>query len=202
MNETRWIALMGRLGFKSNTDTHNKLVTHYSQKHRSYHNTNHINAVLQQLDQARDFADDFNAIELAVWFHDAIYNVFSSENELNSAIWASEFLQDNSAGKESSDRVYSLIMATLHNAAPESNDARIMVDIDLSILGSNPEDYNIFEKSIREEYKLIPGFVFKKKRKIILQGFLERENIYSHQYFHEKYEINARSNLANAIHHL
>ena len=199
MDESKWFDLMGRLGFDENMETYTKLQSHYSEKHRHYHNANHIIATLEYLQQAKHLANDYNALEVALWFHDAIYKVFSSSNELDSANWASEFLKNNNATDDLIGRVHRLIMATLHNATPSDNDESLLVDIDLSILGCSSEFYDQFEVWIRKEYKLIPSFIYKKKRKEILKIFLARERIYSHEYFFEKFEKSARINLQNAI---
>lgn len=202
MDKEEWLDLMGKLGFESNIETYSKLISHYSQKHRYYHNANHINASLKSLRQVKQLANDYNALEIALWFHDAIYNIFSSSNEINSANWAADFLKLNNANENFIGNVHRLIMATQHNAAVHDNDERLIVDIDLAILGSNSELYEKFEVWVRREYKFIPSFIYKKKRKEILEGFLSRERIFSHEYFFEKFETSARNNLKNAINSL
>lgn len=199
MDESKWLGLMSRLGFDSNIETFLKLKFSYKEKHRYYHNINHINATLKYLNQARHLAHDYNALETALWFHDAIYKVFSSNNELNSANWASDFLKLNDAEAALVEKVHGLIMVTIHNAAPFENDESLMVDIDLSILGCPSDVYKEFEVNVRKEYKLIPYFIYKKKRQEILKEFLARERIYTHEFFYEKLERQARVNLINAI---
>jgi len=202
MDKSQWLELMARIGFDTNMNTYNELLSHYNQKHRHYHNTNHINAVLKHLVQSQYLANDYDELEIALWFHDAIYKVFSATNELDSANWAYKFLKDNGASKECSTKVHSLIMATRHNTIQIDNDEKLIVDIDLSILGSSQKTYHLFESWIRNEYKLIPNFIYKKKRKDILANFLKRERIYCHNIFYEKLEVIARANIENAIKNL
>ncbi len=202
MDKSKWLELMSRVGLVENLRTYNELLSIYNQKHRHYHNVNHINAVLEYLEEAKHLANDFDALEIALWFHDAVYKPFSSTNELDSANWGSTFLQQNGASKELLTKVHTLIMATLHNVIPTDNDEKLIVDIDLSILGSSAETYNQFESWIRKEYKLVPILIYRKRRKEILTSFLERDRIYSHDYFYEKLESNARANITNAIQNL
>lgn len=202
MNEAMWLDLMERLGFSPNLDTYEKLMSSYGEKHRHYHNTTHIDATLKHLSQAKHLASDYEALEVALCFHDAIYKIFSSSNEFDSADWAAEFLKVNNASDEFISKVHRLIMVTLHDASPSDNDESLMVDIDLSILGCSAELYNDFEVWIRKEYSLIPSFIYKKKRKEILKGFLDREKIYSHEYFFDKFEGSARHNILAAIQRL
>ena len=202
MNEVKWQDLMDRLGFDSNIETYSKLKAHYSQKHRHYHNASHIDATLKSLGQVKQLANDYDALEIALWFHDAIYKIFSSSNELDSANWAADFLKLNNSNEDFIENVHRLIMATLHNAVTYDNDEMLIVDIDLSILGCNRDLYEQFESWVRKEYKLIPSFIYKKKRIEILEGFLSRERIFSHEYFFEKFDASARENIKNAINSL
>ncbi|WP_063890921.1 hypothetical protein [Thalassomonas viridans] len=202
MNESGWTELMASIGFAANMETYQALLASYSEKHRHYHNVSHIQAVLGHLQQSRHLAADYHAIAIALWFHDAVYKVFSATNELDSADWAVKFLAENGASQAFSERVHALIMATVHDAAPSDNDEKLMVDIDLSILGSSPQTYALFESGVRKEYKLVPDFIYKKKRKAILSRFLERESIYSHEHFYQQLEASARANISKAIQNL
>jgi len=199
MELERWQQLMKSLGISLNEDTYQALVKAYSEKHRRYHTGEHISATLKHLDSVSDLANDAIEIELALWFHDAVYKPFSAKNELDSAVWASEFLLENGVEQDRIDRVHALIMATVHTAEAEGHDQLLMVDIDLSILGSNSKIYDQFEKDVRYEYKLVPYFLYRKKRKEILMSFVERDEIYRNIVFYEKYEKQARVNLTNAI---
>ena len=199
MTLERWQQLMNRLGISLNKDTYQALTKSYSEKHRRYHTGEHINATLKHLDSVAGLANDVVEIELALWFHDAIYKPFSANNELDSADWAVQFLVDNEVEKGRIDRVHKLIMATVHTAKTEGNDQLLMVDIDLSILGTSSLIYDQFEKDVRYEYKLVPYFLYRKKRKEILVSFLERDRIYQYDFFYELLERQARINLTNAI---
>ena len=74
-----------------------------------------------------------------------------------------------------------------------------MLDIDLSILGESPEIYLQFEKAVRKEYRHVPYFLFRKRRKEILSEFLNRHALYHLDYFVDKFDAQARVNLANAM---
>ena len=190
------------LGFAENRQEFKLLLASYNQHHRKYHNEQHIDAVLTTLDKTKELAVDPAALELALWFHDAIYKIFSKTNEIDSAEWASDFVLKNNKDKHLSQKVYSLIAATQHNCSLQNSDEKLIVDIDLAILGASETDYDAFEQSIRKEYKLIPWAVYRRKRVEILNGFLQRSNVYSHDYFIDCFELNAKNNLKNAIENL
>ena len=202
MLQSDWEALMARIGFSQNTETYTDLKSRYSETHRKYHNVSHIESVLFELAAAKHIAENYEAIELSLWFHDAIYNSFSKTNEKDSADLAVSFISGNGGGKELQQAVYSLVMATEHNFVPKINDQKLIVDIDLSILGSTEERYAVFEDAIRKEYKYVPWFLFKKKRIELLQYFLSRESIYSTEHYVDSLEEQARKNIENAIDNL
>jgi predicted metal-dependent HD superfamily phosphohydrolase len=199
MNEARWFELMVKLGIKKGADVYAALVSAYSEKHRYYHTGAHIDACLSHLDQVNQFAHHSVEVELALWFHDAIYKPRSSTNERDSANWCRDFLIANQVDQQVVERIGKLIMATCHNSPPSTKDELLVVDIDLTILGAREDIYKQFETDVRHEYRWVPGFIFRSKRKEILQSFLIRKRIYQHDYFYEKLEIQARNNLQEAI---
>ncbi len=199
MNKERWAALMEAMGLPPSLACYQALIDAYSQPHRHYHTTRHISAMLRHFDQARDLLKHPEDVEVAIWFHDAVYKPFSSKNELDSALWAESFLSQAGYHPDGIKRIYKLIMATLHNEEEKSGDERLMVDIDLTILGARPTVYDEFEKNVRREYRLVPSFIYRRQRKQILRMFLDMEAIYGSAFFRELYEQSARENVERAI---
>jgi len=202
MTETRWLSLMQTLGFVENQECYQALLSAYSESHRRYHTVVHIDATLRHLDSVSSFISQPELLELALWFHDAVYAPFSSSNEKDSADWAVRFMHDNHADEGVQAHVYDLIMATVHSNQRFDGDFAWLVDIGLSILGNSPKVYQQFEKDVRFEYKRVPYFLYKKKRKEILQGFLDRPSIYQTEYFVNHYERSARANIEEALQQL
>jgi predicted metal-dependent HD superfamily phosphohydrolase len=199
MDVLRWTGLMHQFGLMDNETTYAELVRAYAENHRHYHSDAHIDACLQHFDAVQSLAEYPAEVELALWFHDAIYKPMSSTNELDSADWCARFLAVNNIAAEVIQRVHRLIMATCHSAELVGNDERLVVDIDLAILGAPEGVYQNFEANVRNEYQWVPSVIFKSKRKEILQGFLNRHKIYHHAYFYDLLEYRARENLASAI---
>ncbi len=199
MNEERWQNLMQAMGLKRPTNCFNELVSAYNEKHRHYHTQKHIEAMLKHFDNSKNLAKNPLEMELAIWFHDAIYKPFSSSNELDSANWARDFLLEQNYSQDGMDRIHKMIMSTLHNGQAKAADEQLMVDIDLTILGTTESVYDEFERNVRKEYKLVPWLIYKRKRKEILEGFLQQENIYKTSFYQERFEDQARINLSRAI---
>lgn len=199
MNQNRWQTLMNAMGLPPSTEVYDALHAAYSEKRRFYHTVDHIDAMLTHFDGVKHIAKRPEELELAIWFHDAIYKSLSKTNELDSANWAQAFLASHGYGEAGIERVHNLIMATLHNGSVKSHDEQLIVDIDLAILGAPPAVYDQFERNVRKEYRLVPWFIYRKKRKELLQSFLSSASIYNLDPFKEKYESAARYNIGRAI---
>jgi predicted metal-dependent HD superfamily phosphohydrolase len=173
--------------------------SHYNEPARQYHTLQHLGECLDLFESVMDLATHPAEVEMALWFHDAIYNIASHDNEAQSAQWARAELSKAGLLPEKIDRIQSLIMSTCHTALPITIDECLLVDIDLAILGSSAERFAEYEQQIRTEYNFVPETIFNQKRQEILQGFLDRSTIYSTKYFQDKIEARARDNIKRSI---
>ena len=199
----RWRGTWAGLGVaRPDDELFAEVMRRYAEPHRSYHTVQHLDECFAKLDDARSFAERLSEVELALWFHDAIYEVRNSDNEDQSATWA--WAASAAAGLPTAvgDRVRDLILATKHDASPQTNDAALLVDVDLAILGAPAERFDEYERQVRQEYSWVPGFIFKRKRSEILEGFLRRPTLYTTDHFRARYEATARANLARSIQQL
>ncbi|MDX1251029.1 MAG: hypothetical protein IDH49_02005 [Gammaproteobacteria bacterium] len=199
MGPQQWRNLMRRLALYDNLETYQQLYAAYSQRHRYYHGIDHIASCLRELESTRTVAKYPEQVEIALWFHDAVYTPMALDNEERSAIWATQFLASADASPDTCARVQAHILATRHNVLPDNPDSALVVDIDLAILGQESDIYECFEQTIRAEYQRVPWPVYRRKRHEILLSFLERDSIYSTPCFRERYEAAARRNMQVAI---
>lgn len=194
----RWCELLESAGIQQNPATmFRKIEQRYSEPHRAYHNALHIDECLREFDRVRGEARNPTAVELAIWFHDVIYDPRANDNEEQSARFASECLKE--ASNELGNNISEMILSTKSHEPGDIEDASLLVDIDLSILGNPPERFAHFESGIRTEYAWVPADVYRQKRAEILDGFLNRERIYCTESFRKRYEDAARHNLAKLI---
>ena len=85
----RWQTVWRELGAaKVDELLFHQLVACYSEPHRKYHTTRHLEECLSHLDRVRSEAERPGEVELALWFHDAIYDTLRKDNETRSAEWA------------------------------------------------------------------------------------------------------------------
>lgn len=179
-----------------------RLANLYSEPHRHYHNSQHIVDCLREFDSTRNLAHEPQAVELAIWFHDVIYNPRAADNEEQSAELAVQFITETGIGKELQKAVTQLVLATKHHDDSVHHDAVLMVDIDLSIFGKDPALFWKYEEQIRREYEWVPADIFATKRTEILEKFLARPKIFGTEFFFAKYEAQARGNLAESVRRL
>ncbi|MBM0107360.1 hypothetical protein JM946_21690 [Steroidobacter sp. S1-65] len=199
LNQDRWAGLLDAFGIEGEGATFDALVAAYSQKHRHYHTVKHIEHCLREFESVKELAGEPAEVELALWFHDAVYDTRASNNEARSADWACELLDRHGVDPERVERVSMLIMATRHEAPAATPDSHLLVDVDLAILGADEVTYAEFEKNVRHEYCWVPSILFRRKRAEILESFLARPQIYNTPPFHARLEQAARRNLAAAI---
>ncbi|MBG90114.1 MAG: N-methyl-D-aspartate receptor NMDAR2C subunit [Verrucomicrobiales bacterium] len=172
----------------------------YDQPPRAYHNLSHIAACLAEFDHVRGKVNDPTPIELAIWYHDCVYDFQAKGNEERSAEKARKELEPLGFDSATIEEAVKLILKTRHGIdLPETPDEKTMVDIDLSILGKSPEVFDRFERQIREEYSWVLDAQFAAGRAAVLKTFLDRERVYETEFFHDRYEAHARENLKRSI---
>ncbi len=200
--ETSWPRAWTDLSLVPPPALQDQLIAAYQEPQRHYHSLQHLSECLAHFAAVRGQAQHPGEVALALWFHDAVYDVKGSANERQSADWAVRELQAAGAGAAVLSRVERLIMATQHGAAEPAAgepDQQLLVDIDLSILGAAPERFAEYDRQVRAEYAWVPGIVYRMKRKAVLQSFLARPRIYGTAHFRERCEAQARRNLAAAV---
>lgn len=180
-------------------DLYSKLLAAYREPQRHYHNDVHLAECLGLFDNYRHIALAPFAVECALWFHDAVYDVHAHDNEEKSAQWAADELRKCGVSSVIIDNVVRLIMTTKHNTPPISSDEMLIVDVDLSILGASEERFREYEAQIREEYSWVADDIFQTKRREMLSSFEHRFPIFYHEPLRFKFEAQARQNLMRSI---
>lgn len=170
------------------------LIERYSEPQRSYHTLEHIRHCLEHLDSARHLAEDPDGIELAIWFHDAVFEPGADDNEARSAQLFDSLLGPH-LPRERAARIHKLIRDTEHQSLPEDNDARLLVDIDLSSFALPWDEFMRDTHAIRSELAHMPGAQLDAGSRRFLEKLLSRPSIYLTTHFRERLEAQARSNI-------
>lgn len=172
----------------------------YGEPHRRYHTPQHIHHCLGQFDLAADLLDDRDAVELALWFHDVVWEPGSAPgaNEKESADLFVNRLGDALA-EEFRDTVYRLVMVTVHPSEPATPDEGYMVDIDLSSFGLPWEEFRRDSQAVRDELTHLTDEEFFPKQHRFLRMLLSRERFFVTDFFAERYERTVRDNIERLL---
>jgi len=179
---------------------HDGLVSQYQSGIRTYHNLDHVAHCLEEFDAIRNLCLAPTTVELAIWYHDIIYDTKAENNEELSALRASlDLINITGVSERYAYDVERLILLTKHDRTPTNIDGQIIVDIDLSILGQSPEVFDRYEQAVRTEYSWVPDEEFWPRRWSFIIDMLSRKRIFYTEYFYQKFEHMARKNLIRSI---
>lgn len=196
---SRWLALVMPLAADAavSSDVFNKLVRHYAEPHRAYHNLSHIAALLALADAMRLHVRQPEVVGLAIWFHDVIYDTRSKDNEVRSAAFARDAMRAMECHHDLSAAVVQCILATQrHEVLPQTlPDLPLFLDFDLAILGAPDAVYRQYRDAIRKEYGWVPDREYRAGRAMVLQRFCARPRLYFTRLMAERYEGPARHNI-------
>lgn len=191
----RWLNLCTKLKAQNAEEIWTWIEERYSEPHRFYHNLAHLEHCFREYDA--DETKNSDVVELAIWFHDIVYETASIDNEERSADLAEKAMDLMGLVNGYKYLTVPLILAT-KNHAKDSEAARFL-DIDLAILGQSRQVYAKYESDIRKEYEWVPLVAFCDGRSKILRKFLAQDSIYQTEEFQEKYEALAKFNLRYAL---
>lgn len=172
------------------------LVARYAETHRRYHTLEHLGAMCGTLHEFEDRLQSPVAVYTAVFFHDAIYDASSKNNEVDSAVLAKKFLSEHAVENSIIETVEALILATAaHMEKTAVRDAAWFLDADLAILGADRDQYDRYVLAIRHEYANIPDSDFRAGRQRFLETILAAGSLFRTDELKDRFEARARSNL-------
>jgi predicted metal-dependent HD superfamily phosphohydrolase len=172
-----------------------EIETSYSNKKRYYHNLEHLNSLLSELNEVKAEVQNWETILFTIYYHDIVYHAEQNDNEEKSAELAELRMNQINVPKDIIDGCKSQILATKFHLISNNQDTNYFLDADLSILGSGWDTYTEYFKSIRNEYAIYPNSVYQPGRKKVLTHFLAMERIFKTDFFHYKFEKQAKQNL-------
>ncbi|MER8583433.1 hypothetical protein NKJ09_31805 [Mesorhizobium sp. M0189] len=176
----------------------------YDAADRHYHDLGHIEAMLALANDYKALLHDPEAVEAAIWFHDAIYDGRAKDNEARSAALAETKLAGR-ADAQRIRRIAAMITATAGHELPSLGDqhsvrdAALFLDMDLAILGAAPDVFDAYEQAVRREYQWVDEPMWRAGRAAVLKGFLARPHIFHSEEFRRRFETQARQNMARSL---
>jgi len=208
----RWNRLSTRLHLREPEarNTGAQLIAMHDGKGRYYHTTEHLLDVLQKLDWAKEALSKngetanlpadardkmFDTIELALWYHDAVYDPTRKDNEEKSRNLLLADAPRLGIYDDMTKEAAALVDLTAHHARAETLAERILTDCDLSILGADPAVFDRYDANIGKEYSHVPKPAYQTGRRKVLKSFADQNHIFKTHAFRDAFEDKARQNL-------
>lgn len=174
-----------------------KLDRRYREPHRHYHDPNHLAHCLAELDLAGERVKHPDQVEMAIWFHDVINEPGERDNEACSA----DYFRDKAHDLMDPgfvDAVSSLILVTTHQRPPKDPDKQFICDIDLASFGLPWECFMRDSDAVKAEFPGTDSEYFQAKARF-LEAMLARPRIFLTDFFHDRYEQQARENITRLL---
>ena len=191
-----WHALLARHSVSARIDDFGRaLLASWSDPRRRYHDVEHLRDVLDHVDQLADYADDADAVRLAAWYHDSVFEASPDDEELSARRAETELGALGLAAGFIAEVARLIRMTAAHNPDPGDRDAEVLSDADLASLAVSRERYRRNSAEIRIEFAHIPEAVFRSGRAAIIAALLAAPTLYRTPGARQRWEQQARENL-------
>ncbi len=183
----------------------------YASPPRAYHHFGHVRDVLAHYRHVADGPGWRRPAEVwcAVLYHDAVYVPGRRDNEARSAQLAeTHFTRWPPSVALDHARLSALVLATARHGDwrrgdfpddAEGDDMRRFLDCDMAILGAAADTFAAYDRAIAEEYRAVPRWLYRRKRRAFFRMLLDAERIYLSDFFRDCLEAQARRNLEAAL---
>lgn len=170
----------------------------YKENHRVFHNEFHLNTGFYMLQRLLVNGEDVSDLQFAAWmFHDSIYSIESTENELNSANYFETLNQVENLGFSDDEvKIIKTIIMDTKSHIPSIDESKIILDVDMFILASKYEDFVEYRKKIKEEYSThFSDEDIENGTKVFIETLLNQKTPIFHSDNFSDFENTARKNL-------
>jgi predicted metal-dependent HD superfamily phosphohydrolase len=189
-----WQPLAARLGLED--EVFDRLSAMYSEPHRHYHTLAHVVEMLDCLEESSDLIADRDVMELAVWFHDAVYDSTAAHGGNEGA---SADLLSNTCSGAAVASAHAIILHSVHHGPSGNSDTQLFCDLDLYRLAGSYETFLKHGDDVRREYSWIDDDAWAVGCAKFMERLQERPAIYQTGYWRDRLETQARSNIARLL---
>ena len=169
-------AFSGILKMYINEKVIKELPHKWSEKSRVYHNTNHLIQIILDIEKSIWFKElnvyEKQALLLASFFHDAIYDPKKKDNEEQSIKYFAASFKEKEKDPKMLNIVCGLIETTKHRKRPINKLQKIFWDADNAKFKKGYNELLKYEKEIQKENSFLTKTEYKEKR----IKFLEEKN--------------------------
>ncbi len=176
-----------------------RLLAAYGDERRGYHDLTHLAEVLDHVATLADEAADVEAVVLAAWFHDAVYDG-AADDEERSALLATEELTAAGLGPDRVAEVARLVRLTAtHRPAQDDRNGQVLSDADLAVLAAGEERYAGYVAGVRAEHAHVADADFRRGRAAVLRDLLAKPSLFHTAAARTLWEQRARANVAREL---
>jgi predicted metal-dependent HD superfamily phosphohydrolase len=156
------------------------LLVRWAEPHRSYHDTRHLDEVLDRVEELARHAEHPDLVRCAAWWHDAVHDGRAGDDERASAALARGQLLGLGVRRRDVDAVTTLVLVTTDHdpGDPADPDAAVLCDADLGVLAAAPDRYQEYAADVRREYGHVPDELFRAGRAAVLRRLLSHERLF------------------------
>jgi len=187
----RWAALL-----PDHPELGRRLLSRWEEPHRRYHDLAHLAAVLGLVGELAGAATDPDAVRLAAWYHDVVYDPRRRDNEQVSAERARAGLRGLVTAERVEEVARLVLLTAGHDPAPDDANGAVLCDADLAVLAGPPEAYAAYASAVREEYGHLSDAEFTAGRTAVLEHLLALPALYRLPAVAAEWTPRARANLA------
>jgi predicted metal-dependent HD superfamily phosphohydrolase len=188
-----------QMRFPSIPEVGEELIARYGDGARVYHDLGHLADVLSAIDLLHDEVEDGDAVELAAWFHDAVYDVAAADNEQASARFAETLLGGRLPAGQLREVARLVMLTRDHAVQPPDANGSVLSDADLSVLVRDPAGYADYARRVRQEYAAVPDAAFRAGRAAVLRRLLARPALFHTRHGKREWEELAKTNLRGEL---
>ncbi|VDK55413.1 unnamed protein product [Anisakis simplex] len=172
---------------------------------RAFHNLEHLCEMLNLFEEYKDKLRDRYATAFAIFFIHAVNDTKLTDNAERSARLFREFSSETTIDSE--NYVANLIVESGKNCTDAhmtegqfgEDDLHFLLDFDMAFLGCDTQKYESHVENIRKEYTHLSDEDYTDQRLKVLKLFMQIPNIFATKELRERFEAQARRNIAHEI---
>lgn len=176
-----------------------ELLERWSEQHRRYHDSTHLLAVLDAIDQLAAPEPPPLTVKLAAWFHDAVYDGVPGADEEASATLAGHLLARHLPERDVAEVTRLVRLTAGHDPAEGDDHGALLCDADLAVLGGSPSRYDAYVERVRADYAHVEDDAWRRGRSAVLQQLLALDPLYRTERGRALWQQRARANLRREL---
>jgi predicted metal-dependent HD superfamily phosphohydrolase len=171
------------------------LLARWREPHRRHHGERHLVEVLDAVALLARPGDDLAAVELAAWFHDAVYAGRPDDEERSAELARAQLVATGVAAGLVEEVVRLVLLTRGHDPRPDDRLGCVLCDADLSVLGADRDRYAEYVADVRAEYASVDDDAWRTGRAEVLRHLLALEPMFRTPVARDRWERAARVNV-------